>query len=216
MHLSEPPGPGAWLQWVQQLQAISQSGLAFSKDPFDIERYKQLRELSALIASRHSDAPFARIESLFSQSTGYATPRIEVRGAVFDAKHRLLMVQELSDSHRWTLPGGWADVGLSPSVAIHREIQEESGYDTRITKLAAVWDRSRHPYPHGPFACVVLFFLAELLGGTPSSSIETGSSHWFTSSEPWPDNLSFGRVLPHQLDLMVLHHFNPHLPTFFD
>lgn len=215
MPSSEPPGPGAWLLWVQQLQAIAQTGLAFATDPFDRERYAQLRELAASIASHHTDAPFERIEALFCQESGYATPRLEVRGAVFDRQDRLLLVREVADGHRWTLPGGWLDVGDSPAEAIRREILEESGYETRITKLAAVWDRSRHPYPYGPFTCVVLFFLAELVGGTASTSLETSACGWFSASQ-WPSDLSLGRVLPQQLERMVAHRRQPELPTDFD
>lgn len=215
MSASALPGPADWLLWVQQLQAIAQSGLAFSPDPYDRERYEQLRQLAATIASRHTDAPFARIEALFSGSVGYATPRLEVRGAVFDAQDRLLLVREVADAHRWTLPGGWVDVGDSPAEAIRREICEESGYDTRITKLAAVWDRSRHPYPYGPFACVALFFLAELVSGTATPGLETSACGWF-AAEQWPSDLSLGRVLPEQLDRMVDHRRQPELPTDFD
>lgn len=209
------PGASDWLLWVQQLQAIAQTGLAFSADPYDRERYAQLRELAASITSHHTDAPFERIEGLFRQDNGYATPRLEVRGAVFDCEDRLLLVREVADGHRWTLPGGWVDVGHSPAEAIRREILEESGYDTRITKLAAVWDRSRHPYPYGPFACVVMFFLAELVGGTATASLETSGCGWFAVDQ-WPSDLSLGRVLPQQLERMVKHYRRPELPTDFD
>lgn len=215
MELSETPGPGLWLQWVQQLQGIAQSGLSFSTDPYDCERYAQLRQLAASIASHHTNAPFERIEALFREENGYATPRLEVRGAVFDHKDRLLLVQEVADGHRWTLPGGWVDVGDSPAEAIRREILEESGYATRITKLAAVWDRSLHPYPYGPFACVVMFFLAECVSGTPATSLETSGSSWFAADQ-WPSDLSLGRVMPQQLQRMLVHHHQPELPTDFD
>jgi len=209
------PSASLWLLWVQQLQAIAQTGLAFTPDPYDRERYAQLRELAASIASHHTDAPFERIEALFRQDSCYATPRLEVRGAVFDSDHRLLMVREVADANRWSLPGGWVDVGDSPAEAIRREILEESGYETRITKLAAVWDRSLHPYPYGPFACVAMFFLAELVGGTATTSLETCECSWFAIDQ-WPSDLSLGRVLPQQLHRMVTHYYQPELPTDFD
>ncbi len=215
MVVSNQPGHTDWLQWIQQIQAIAQTGLAFSPDPYDRQRYEQLRQLAALIASRHTDAPFDRIDGLFGNLKGYATPRIEVRGAVFDQNHKLLMVREAADGDRWTLPGGWVDVGNTPAQAICREILEESGYETRITKLAAVWDRRRHPYPQGPFSCVVMFFLAELIGGTATLSIETSGLEWF-SADRLPVDLSLGRVLPDQLRCMVLHHHHPELITEFD
>lgn len=215
--MTEPSttGPAEWLLWVQKLQAIAQSGLAFSQDPYDRERYDQLRKLAATIASQHTEARFEHIESLFYQPSGYATPRIEVRGAVFNGQGQLLMVREVADQHRWTLPGGWLDVGLSPAEGIRSEILQESGYQARITKLAAVWDRSRHPYPLGPFACVVFFFLAELIDGDAHVGLETSGSGWFGRDE-LPLELSLGRVLPEQLIRMFVHYDNPSLPTVFD
>lgn len=215
MTTPDPPGPANWLLWVQQLQAIAQTGLSFSPDPYDRDRYEQLRQLAATIASRHTDAPFNRIEGLFRDLSGYATPRLEVRGAVFDSQHRLLMVREVVDGDRWSLPGGWVDVGASPAEAIRREIREESGYEARICKLAAVWDRRRHPYPYGPCACVVLFFVAECTGGTAITSLETSASGWF-AADKLPSDLSLGRVLPGQLERMFAHHHQPDLPTEFD
>jgi ADP-ribose pyrophosphatase YjhB (NUDIX family) len=152
---------------------------------------------------------------LFSEPSGYATPRIEVRGAVFNGQGQLLLVREVADQHRWTLPGGWLDVGLSPAVGIALEIMQESGYQARITKLAAVWDRRSHPYPRGPFACVVLFFLAELIGGEAQPCLETSGSGWFGRDE-LPLELSLGRVLPEQIIHMFDHYDNPSLPTVFD
>ena len=78
---------------------------------------------------------------LFACDAGYATPKVDVRGVVFQ-DGKILLVQERSDG-MWTLPGGWADVGDSPADAVVREIREESGYETRATKLLALLDRNR-------------------------------------------------------------------------
>jgi ADP-ribose pyrophosphatase YjhB (NUDIX family) len=209
------PSSSEWLAWVQELQAIAQCGLTFSADPYDRERYLQLQQLAATIAALHTSAPFAAIDALFAGQSGYATPRIEVRGAVFNAEGLLLLVREVADQHRWTLPGGWLDVGLSPAEGIRREILQESGYQARITKLVAVWDRRHHPYPRGPFACVVLFFLAELIGGEEEVGLETSGSGWFGRDE-LPLELSLGRVLPEQLIRMFAHYDDPSRPTDFD
>lgn len=209
------PSSSEWLAWVQELQAIAQCGLTFSADPYDRERYLQLQQLAAAIAARHTDAPFAAIQGLFAGQSGYATPRIEVRGAVFNGQGQLLLVREVADQHRWTLPGGWLDVGLSPAEGIRREIQQESGYRARTIKLAAVWDRRCHPYPRGPFACVVFFFLAELAGGEVQVGLETSDSGWF-GRDQLPQDLSLGRVLPEQLIRMFAHYDNPSRPTDFD
>src|SRR4051794_32175558 len=115
-----------WLEWTQRLQAIAQTGLTYAADQYDIERYEQIREIAAEIAAGHTDAGFERISGLFAAQAGYATPKVDVRGAVF-RDDMLLLVKERSDGG-WTLPGGWADVGDSPSEAVVREIAEEAGF----------------------------------------------------------------------------------------
>ena len=114
-----------WLIWAREIEALAQTGLAFSKDPYDLERYVALRRLAARIMSEHTGASLERIEGLFDGETGYATPKVGVRGAVFDAAGRILMVREVVDGNRWTLPGGWADVNQTPAQSVVREVFEE-------------------------------------------------------------------------------------------
>ena len=133
-----------WLVWARQLQAVAQSGLTFTQDPYDRERYEAMRRLAAQIMVAHSGAELTHVEGLFAEQSGYATPKVDVRGAVFRDDGSLLMVREATDG-RWSLPGGWADVNQSPREAILREVLEESGFEVGIQKLAAVFDRSRHP-----------------------------------------------------------------------
>ncbi len=115
-----------WLIWAREIEALAQTGLAFSTDPYDLERYAALRRLAARIMSEHTGACLERIEGLFDGETGYATPKVGVRGAVFDAAGRILMVREVVDGNRWTLPGGWADVNQTPAQSVVREVFEES------------------------------------------------------------------------------------------
>ncbi len=116
-----------WLIWAREIEALAQTGLAFSKDPYDLERYATLRRLAARIMSEHTGACLKRIEGLFDAETGYATPKIGVRGAVFDTVGQILMVREVVDGNRWTLPGGWADVNQTPAQSVVREVFEEFG-----------------------------------------------------------------------------------------
>lgn len=127
-----------WLVWAREIQALAQTGLAFSKDPYDQERFVALRRLSVRIMAAHTKADPTRIEALFDAETGYATPKVGVRGAVFDEAGRILMVREAIDEDRWTLPGGWADVNQTPAQSVVREVFEESGYHAQPIKLAAV------------------------------------------------------------------------------
>jgi ADP-ribose pyrophosphatase YjhB (NUDIX family) len=201
-----------WLDWTQRLQAIAQTGLTFARDPYDIERYEQIRQLAAEIAAGHTDAGQDYIGGLFADQAGYATPKVDVRGAVFH-DDTILLVKERSDG-AWTLPGGWADVGDSPGDAVVREIAEESGYQTRAVKLLALYDRNRHGHPAYPFHAYKVFFLCELIGGAPVTNNEIEEIGFF--AEDGLPELSLTRVMPSQIARLFAHHRHPEWPTDFD
>jgi ADP-ribose pyrophosphatase YjhB (NUDIX family) len=197
------------------MQALAQTGLAFSKDPYDLDRYAALRRLSVRIMAEHTAARRERIEELFDDETGYATPKVGVRGAVFDASGRILMVREVVDENRWTLPGGWADVNQTPAQSVVREVFEESGYRVRAVKLAGVWDRARQQQPPMAFSVIRMFFVCALEGGEPATSLETSEVGWFAETDI-PVDLSLRRTLPHHINRMFAHWRNPALATEFD
>ncbi|HJQ58724.1 MAG TPA: NUDIX hydrolase [Vineibacter sp.] len=204
-----------WLVWARQLQAIAQTGLTFSTVTYDRERYEAIRALAAQIMAEHSDADMRRIEGLFADQAGYATPKVDVRGAVF-RNGRILLVREASDNGRWTLPGGWADVNQSPSESVVREVREEAGVEVVVRKLAAVYDRERHPHrPPYPFHIYKLFFVCDIVGGEPRPGPETEAVEFFAPDKV-PSDLSVSRVLPQQISRMFDHVASPDLPTDFD
>ena len=205
----------SWLIWAREIQATAQTGLAFSKDPYDLDRYRSLLGLAARILAAHSEAEASRIEALFAAETGYATPKVGVRGAVFDADGRILMVRETADDGRWSLPGGWAEVNQTPAESVAREVWEESGYRARPVKLAAVWDRARQRHPPALFSVVRMFFICALEGGEARTSQETSEIGWF-GQDSIPADLSLGRNLPHHIARMFAHWHNPTLPTEFE
>ena len=204
-----------WLNWTRELQAIAQTGLAFVRDPYDRERYEMLRALASRIMAAHTATPGELIEALFEGETGYATPKVDVRGAAFDERGRVLMVRELADGGRWTLPGGWADVNLTAAENVIREVREESGFEVRVRKLAAVWDRTRQGHPARAFSCCKFFFVCDMIAGAARTSLETSEVGWFGEDE-LPDDLSLGRVLPSQIRRMFAHARDIMLPTEFD
>lgn len=202
-----------WLNWARRLQAISQSGLTYCKDQFDIQRYHEIRDIAAEMAACGAALPdTAPILDLFTQQTGYATPKVDVRVAAFH-DGRILLVRELQDG-LWTLPGGWADIGETPSSAAAREAREESGYEVRITKLAAIFDRNLHGHPPYIFHSYKLFFVGEVCGGSPQSSSETADAQLFLENDLPP--LSLTRVTPSQIAHMFDHLRHPELPTSYD
>jgi ADP-ribose pyrophosphatase YjhB (NUDIX family) len=167
------------------------------------------------ILAAHTATTAERIEALFASEQGYATPKVDVRAAVFDPAGRILLVREVQDGGRWTMPGGWVDVNQTPAECVVREVAEESGYVARIVKLAAVWDRARQGHPPSPFSIVKLMFVCALAGGAPSTSLETSGTGWF-AEDALPADLSRGRTLPHQLARMFAHWRQPELATDYE
>ena len=201
-----------WNHHALRLAALSQNGLTFMEDPFDRQRWEEVRGIAAeMLAAGAGASPAEMVQSL-SREDGYATPKVDVRGAVF-RDGQVLLVQERSDG-RWTLPGGWCDLGESPGVAAAREVEEESGYRVRTTKLLAVHDKLRHGHPPATWHAYKLFFRCELTGGAPASSVETAAAGFFDENGLPP--LSLGRVTEAQILRMFAHARDPSLPADFD
>jgi ADP-ribose pyrophosphatase YjhB (NUDIX family) len=201
-----------WLLWARQIQAIAQNGLTYTEGVFDRVRYTQLRELAQEILAAYTDMPAEHLRGIYGREVGYATPKVDVRGAVFQ-DGKVLLVRERSDG-LWTLPGGWVDLDDSPSQAVEREIVEESGYRARAVKLAAVWDRNMHGHPPHAFHIYKLNFICTLVDGAPTPSIETDAVDWFAEDALPP--LSLTRVVPSQVLRLFEHARRPDLPTDFD
>ena len=134
-----------WIDWSQRLAAMAHNGLLYTKDPYDRERYEAIRDVAAEMLAEPSGLPASSIHEIFVQETGYATPKVDVRGVAF-CDEKILLVKEIADG-KWTLPGGWADVGETPAEAVEREVREESGFETKVSKLLAVLDRRKHGHP---------------------------------------------------------------------
>jgi ADP-ribose pyrophosphatase YjhB (NUDIX family) len=203
-----------WLEWAQRLQAIAQNGLTFNDNPYDVERYQQIRQIAAEIIASHTHLETGDFLHLFSNEEGYATPKVDVRGVVF-RDDKILLVNEREDGC-WTLPGGWVDVGESPSTAVVREVYEESGYQTKVRKLLAVYDRNhpRHGHPAFPYQVYKLFFQCDLIGGTATDNFETEGAAFF--AEDNIPELSLTRVVPTQIARLFEHYGHPDWATDFD
>ena len=206
------PQEPQWLTIAREVRAIAQTGLAFNADGFDHQRYQRLRELAALLMAQGSATEHESILELLRQEKGYATPKVDVRGAAFQ-DGRVLMVREISDG-KWTLPGGWADVNQTAGECVVREIAEESGFTARALKLAAVYDyQKRNPSPHID-SIYKMFFICEIVGGAASASNETSEVAFFPRNELPP--LSLGRTTAAQIDRMFEHRERLELATDFD
>ncbi len=201
-----------WLAWVQRLEALAQSGLAYTQNPFDAERFQAIREIAAEMVAGQAGVEVGYVADLFAGQAGYATPKVDVRGAVF-RDDAILLVRERVDG-RWTLPGGWADVNDSSREAVEREVLEESGYRARATKLVALYDRNKHGHTPYLFHIYKVFFQCELEGGAPAVSAETEAVGFFP--EDGLPELSIPRVTPDEIARLFAHYRHPEWPTEFD
>lgn len=205
------PNP-RWLDWAREIQSLAQTGLAFTKSHYDRLSFDRLSAIAAEILAEHSQLDPAEIKRVFSLEPGYATPKVDVRAAVV-RNGRILLVQEQADG-KWSMPGGWADVGDRPSETAERETLEESGFVVRATKLVGAFDANRGKKASMFFHAVKLIFLCDLVGGEARSSMETLAVDFFDFDSLPP--LSEQRTNQRHLDEIRAHLHDPLRPTAFD
>jgi ADP-ribose pyrophosphatase YjhB (NUDIX family) len=201
------------LDHARRLLALAQTGLHFCKDEYDRERYREVAQIAAELLAAESSVGAADLLARWQADDGYITPKMDVRGACFREDGRVLLVRERLDG-KWTLPGGWADVNDTPSWAVEKEIEQESGFTARAVKVAAVYDRNKQGHPHYLFHAWKVFFICEITGGAPRLSNETDGVDFFDINA-LPE-LSLGRSTPRQIARMFEHHRQRSLPTDFD
>jgi ADP-ribose pyrophosphatase YjhB (NUDIX family) len=201
-----------WLEWAREIQAIAQTGSHYAENIYQLQRYQRLMEIAAEIVDNYSESNSSEIRLAFNTPEGYATPKVDVRGAVF-IHNQLLLVREKADGD-WTLPGGWADVGESPAQAAEREVWEETGFRVEAKKVIGIYDANRlgkleffHAYK--------IVFLCELISGNPTPSNETTEVAFFSKDEI-PGNLSGERTKPRHLQDVFTNLDDPNHPTLFD
>ena len=133
-----------WLQWAIELQSLAQAGLTYGKDEYDKERYERIRDISAEMIARKSDISIEKVIDLFCNESGYQTPKIDTKAAIFE-NGKILLVRETNG--KWSLPGGWVDVNVSVGDNVVKEVKEESGLDVKVDKVIAIQDRAKHNLP---------------------------------------------------------------------
>jgi ADP-ribose pyrophosphatase YjhB (NUDIX family) len=201
-----------WLKWAREIEAIGQTGLHFSTNDFDRQRYGRMVELAAEMLSQPTGIDVEVIQKVFLDQRGYATPKVDVRGGVFK-DDRLLMVREKIDG-RWSMPGGWADVNEPPAAMVEREVWEESGYRVKARKLVGVYESNHDRAPLEVFHAYKLVFLCDLVGGEASTSIETTDSGFFGQDQMPP--FSLARTNERIVADVFAHKHDPDLAVTFD
>lgn len=185
-----------WMKWAIELQALAQTGLEYGHDKYDLERYQRIRDISAEMVSMQTDLPLDKVKDLFCGETGYQTPKLDTRAAVFQGD-KILLVQE--EDLRWSLPGGWADVDISIGENTVKEVREEAGLEVSTRVVIAIQDRNRRNYPPSIYGICKIFVLCDLIGGSFQPNLETVDSGWFGLDELPP--LSTEKVTREQIEL---------------
>ena len=201
-----------WLGWAREIQALAQTGDHFATNDYERERYHRLMEIAAEIISEHTGQVQAVVMDIFEAQGGYATPKVDVRAAIFRGD-RLLLVKERSDGG-WTMPGGWADVGDVPSESAEREAWEEAGFHVKARKLVGVYDANRFN-PMEVMHAYKLVFLCEIIDGEATPSNETSEVAFFTEDDipsPLSERRTFPRLIRDAFNALK----NPDAPAIFD
>lgn len=213
------PSP-PWLEWARELDAIGRSGLYYNTDPafdgsaYDADRYRAVRRIAERMLAGGFEVDPAAVAGALGDDSGHITPKVDVRGALFDGD-TVLLVQERTDGLRWTLPGGWADVVDTPAQAVEREFHEETGLEVRAVRLLALFDRDRHNHPPGAHRAYKVMFACERVGGELLTATMETVDPTFWPVDDLPE-LSTGRITAEQL--RMLHEVNaaPARPALFD
>lgn len=184
-----------WLEWAIEIQSLAQAGLTYGRDDYDRERYERLREISAEMVAYQTELPLEKVKDLFCNETGYQTPKVDTRAAVFQ-DGKILMVRERNGT--WALPGGWCDVNRSVAENVVKETYEEAGLRVTADRLIAVQDRNRHNVPRYAYGVVKIFVLCSALGGEFTANLETTERRYFGRDE-LPERLAEEKVSREQI-----------------
>lgn len=185
------------LNLIKRIRALADAGLVYSESEYDRERYTELKEISLKLLGVMANSPLDVLQNFFMPVKDYPTPKVDVRGIILNEKDEVLLVKE-SEDEKWTIPGGWADVGHTPSESIVKEIGEETGLEAEVVRLLAIYDKKCHPHPPQPFYIYKLNFLCKIKGGELNPSFDIKEVAYFPMDK-LPE-LSNDRILKSQLE----------------
>lgn len=201
-----------WLKWAMEIQSLAQSGLAYTQNKYDIERYERLREISAEILSEKTSLNLDKVKNLFCNEKGYQTPKLDTRAAIFKG-NKILLVHE--NNGTWALPGGWCDVLESVKSNTEKEVKEETGLDAKAVKIISIQDRNKHNKPVYAYGVCKVFVLCDILGGEFIENIETTGTQYF-SLDNLPSNLAEEKSNKEQIEMCFNAYYDKNWQTQFD
>ena len=188
--------PKEQLTLIKRLKSLAETGLVYVEDDYARERYEELRDISLKLMGALTNKPFEVLQDFFLAEKDYPTVKVDVRGFVLNDDDEILMAKESVDG-KWTIPGGWADIGDTPSEAVIKEIKEETGLDSEPVRLLAIYDKRCHEHPPEPYYIYKLMFLCRITGGTLKHGFDMRGAAFFPLTN-LPE-LSEPRILEDQL-----------------
>lgn len=201
-----------WLKWAIEIQSLSQIGLTYTKDVYDRERYQRLREISAEMLAKKTEVSIEKVKDLFCHETGYQTPKLDTRAAIF-RNNKILLVHE--NNGTWSLPGGWCDVLESVKSNTEKEVREETGLNVKAVKIISIQDRNKHNKPVYVYGVCKIFVLCEVINGKFVENIETTEIRYF-SLQDLPHNLAEEKTNKEQIEMCFKAYLNENWQTQFD
>lgn len=201
-----------WLKWAIEIQSLAQTGLEYTDNVYDIERYERLREISAEMLAEKADLSIEKVKNLFCNETGYQTPKIDTRAVVFK-DNKILLTHE--NNGTWSLPGGWCDVLESVKSNTIKEVKEETGLDVEAIKVIAIQDRNKHNKPIYAYGVCKVFILCDIIGGEFKKNIETIEIKYFSQNEI-PNNLAEEKTNKEQIEMCFKAYNDKNWQTQFD
>jgi ADP-ribose pyrophosphatase YjhB (NUDIX family) len=201
------------LELIKRIKALADTGLVYTDEEYDRERYEELREISLQLLAKVSEKPVEGLKNFFMPVTDYPTPKVDVRALVLNEEKKILMAKEGIDG-KWTLPGGWAEIGYSPSDCVVKEVKEETGLNCKVVRLLAVYDKRCHPHPPQPFYIYKLNFLCEILGGELEPGFDMEGADFF-GIDKLPE-LSEDRILLSQIRQLYTMATEHDIQVYFD
>ncbi len=201
------------LNYAKRIKTMAHLGLTYASNEYEIERYKELEQISLEMMSGVTGAPMEKLSIYFESKKEYITPKVDIRIVIFNEQKKILLVKEKADG-KWSLPGGWADIGSSPKEIAVKEALEETGFDVKPKKLLAILDKRCHPHPPQLDYVYKIFIHCEIVGGTTTAAFDILDIGFF-AQDAIPE-LSLDRVLPTQINLMFEYLDNPNKEAIID
>ena len=201
-----------WLKWAIEIQSLSQIGLTYTKDVYDRERYQRLREISAEMLAKKTEVSIEKVKDLFCHETGYQTPKLDTRAAIF-RNNKILLVHE--NNGTWSLPGGWCDVLESVKSNTEKEVREETGLNVKAVKIISIQDRNKHNKPVYAYGVCKIFALCDVINGNFVEYIETTEIRYFPLQD-LPHNLAEEKTNKEQIEMCFKAYLNENWQTQFD